>query len=184
MNFSIKKLDASRKDDFFRIHNAACDMGQCYCTAWWVSTWDEWPDRTSDQNLMLRNEIFQDKIYDGYILYADDEPVGWCQCCPRDMMPKIRQTYNLVPDHRVWAVSCFFLHPRWREIGLAHFLLAEIIKDLSLSGVEILQAFPRCGRKLEAREIWTGPESIFVKSGFKLIQEDPVHPVYELTIPR
>ena len=183
MKFSVKRLERERQDDFFRVHNSDNEMGWCFCTAWWVPTWEDWSNRTAEQNHELRESLFREGTCDGYLLYADDKPVGWCQCCQRDLLPKIRQTYNLVPDHQVWAVSCFYIHPRWREIGLAHFFLAEILKDLSLSGITTLQAFPHCGRNLEAHDICTGPESVFVKSGFRIVQEDPVHPVYELTIP-
>jgi hypothetical protein len=180
MQIRIVKLDASGKEDFFRLHCDQNSAGGCFCTAWWVPTWEEWSDRTPEQNRELRRQLFSNNQFDGYLLYDGTEPIGWCQCCPRDAIPKIRQTYNLVPDPRIWAVSCFFILARYREIGLAQHFLDKIIEDLISRDVTHIQGFPKRGKNLQADDLWTGPESIFVKAGFRLEQDDECHPVYGL----
>jgi GNAT superfamily N-acetyltransferase len=178
MNIRLAKLDSTNIGDFYLLHSESNKMGQCFCTAWWVPTWDEWDNRTSEQNRSLRENLFRDGIYDGYLMYDDDRPIGWCQCGPRDRMPKIRQTYNLTPDPEVWAISCFFLLPEYREIGLAQYFLDEIIKNIKSEGVWHLQGFPCRGKNLTADDIWTGPENIFQKAGFNLEIDNDRHPVY------
>jgi predicted acetyltransferase len=181
MKIEISRLDSSRREDFYRIHNDSNGMGRCFCTAWWVTTWEEWDTRTAEQNRALREKLFEDRIYDGYIIYADNIPIGWCQCGPRDRMPKIRQTYNLIPDPSIWAVTCFFLIPQYREIGLAHYCLAEILKDLSAQNIRDIQGFPHRGKQLTANDVWTGPEAVFQKAGFKIESDDRRHPIYRLS---
>jgi GNAT superfamily N-acetyltransferase len=184
MQFSIHKLDVTRREDFFKLHGAHDAGGECFCTAWWVTTWQEWSERTAEQNRELRRRLFDDNIFDGYLLYDGEEPVGWCQCCRRDMLPKIGQTYRLAPDSDTWSISCFFILPQYREIGLAHYFLNRIIEDLEAQGVNHLQGFPKRGEKLAAEDLWTGPESIFIKAGFRLEQDDESHPMYGLILGR
>jgi GNAT superfamily N-acetyltransferase len=178
MNLRIALLDKERRDDFYRIHHEGCEMSGCYCTAWWVPTWEELENRTPQQNHALRENLFRDAIYDGYLLYADEQPVGWCQCGPRDRMPKVAQTYNLIPHEQAWAITCIYLVPNYREIGLAHFFMDEIINDLTRRGIKYVQGFPRRGVNLTSGDVWTGPEAIFQEADFKLERDDPLHPVY------
>jgi hypothetical protein len=35
-----------------------------------------------------------------------------------------------------------------------------------------------CGKPLTAGEVWTGPESVFKRAGFRLERDDPKHPIY------
>ncbi|MCX6826468.1 MAG: hypothetical protein NTV06_04250 [candidate division Zixibacteria bacterium] len=182
MQIKVVPLDSTRRDDFFAIHCEKCEMGWCYCTAWWVPNWDGWENRTAEENRALREKLFHDEIHDGYILYADDIPVGWCQCGPRDRLPKIRQIYNLMADPDVWAISCMFLLPAFREIGLAHYFLFGIIRHLCDMGVKYVQGFPKRGKELTAGDIWIGPESLYQKAGFILEQDDRHHPVYGIKL--
>jgi len=178
MNFQVTVLGHEQRDDFYRIHCEGCEMSGCYCTAWWVPTWEEWESRTPQQNHALREDLFRDAVYDGYILYADSRPVGWSQCGPRDRIPKVAQTYNLISNEQVWAITCIYLAPEFREIGLAHFFITEIIKDLTRQGIKYVQGFPRRGANLTSGDVWAGPEAIFRKAGFELERDDPLHPVY------
>jgi GNAT superfamily N-acetyltransferase len=182
MNIRVVELCAEKVDDFYLLHSEKNGMGHCFCTAWWVPTWEEWDNRTVEQNRVLREKLFHDGIFDGYLMYDGDRPVGWCQCGPRDRMPKIRQTYNLTPDRDILAVSCFYLLPEYREIGLARFFLDEIIKDLRSKGIGRLQGFPCRGKDLGAEDIWTGPERIFQEAGFNLEIDNDRHPVYDIRL--
>ncbi|SYZ72977.1 hypothetical protein TRIP_C21092 [Candidatus Zixiibacteriota bacterium] len=182
MQFRIYKLDSSRREDFFRLHSEHNAAEECFCTTWWVPTWEEWAEQTAEQNRDLRLRLLNDGIFDGYLLYDGEEPIGWCQCCPRDLLPKIRQTYNLSPDENIWAICCFFILPRYREIGLAHYFLNEIIQSLKIQGVSHIQSFPKRGRELTPEDVWTGPEAIFLRAGFKPERDDEIHPVFGLDI--
>jgi len=178
MKFSVHRLDDSRRADFFKVHSEKYDHGWCFCTAWWTESWKGWLDRTADDNLKLRNAVFEREDYDGYLLYADDRPIGWCQCLQRDRLEKLRVSYKLDEDPDAWAITCFFIIPEYREMGLAHYFLAAILCDLKSKKVKYVQAFPRRGAGLPASEVWTGPETLFVKAGFERSCDHPAYPVY------
>lgn len=178
MQLKVVPLDALRCDDFYRVHSVDHGEGWCYCVAWWTSSWDDWNERTTEKNRALREQLFSQGQYDGYLLYHNNEPIGWCQCGPCDRLIKLCKQYDLVPDPEVWAITCFVIVPNFRGQGLAHYFLDEILKDLERRGVRKLQAFPRRGDGLSKGEVWTGPEVLFQKAGFSLEKDDPHRPIY------
>ena len=178
MNISVFPLDASRREDFYQVHSEANGANWCYCVAWWVPTWEGWGQRTAEENLTLRESLFRLGQYDGYLLYIDGEPAGWCQCGPRDHLPKLLEQYKLEPDPQVWAITCFLIAPRFKKQGLTHQLLAGVLKDLSGRGVARVQAFPRRAPDLPDEDRWTGPETIFKSAGFEVERDDPKRPIY------
>ncbi|UCD18000.1 MAG: GNAT family N-acetyltransferase [Candidatus Zixiibacteriota bacterium] len=178
MKLAVYPMDDYRREDFYRVHSEENGHGWCCCVAWWTPTWDGWADRSASENRKLREELFERGEYDGYLLYVDDSPVGWCQCGPRDRLEKLCSSYRLEPDADAWAITCFVLAPKYRGIGLAHFFLAETLKDLERRGVKYVHAFPRRGTELPDDDVWTGPEMLFKKTGFTLYREHPAYPVY------
>ncbi len=103
---------------------------------------------------------------------------------PRDRLPKLAGNYKLPSNQEANAISCFAILPEFRGKGLANFLLGEMVKDLAERGVKRLEAYPRRGEQLEAEEVWTGPESIFLQAGFQVERDDPVRPVMLLRLPK
>ncbi len=182
MNLEVRPLDASRESDFWAIHSEANGEGWCCCAAWWAPTWEGWGQRAAAENRALRQKIFEEGRHDGFLLYADGRPAGWCQCGPRDRLEKLRAQYALTPDPEAWAVTCFVVLPAWRRAGMAHRLLAGVLEELRRRGVKRVQGFPKRGEGLEDGEVWTGPELVFVKAGFALERDDPRRPIYGLNL--
>lgn len=162
----VRRLTPARRADFFRLHAGPNGWGECYCVAWWLSSWDDWADRTAEQNRTFREELFARDEDDGYLAYDGEDPVGWCQVGPRDRLGKLASQYALEPDPLTWAVSCFFIAEHARGTGVARRLLAHVIADLGERGVSRLEAFPSRGEDLDPGEAWTGPERLFRAAGF------------------
>lgn len=170
MHVTTQRLDASRRDDFYRLHADANGAGSCFCVAWWVPTWDGWSERTAAANRRLREELFDRGEDDGYLLYVEGAPVGWCQVGPRDRLEKLARQYHLAPDPEAWAVSCFQIAPAHRRRGLARRLLADVIADLRARGVRRLEAFPKRVAD-DAGDLWNGPEKLYLDAGFRVVAE-------------
>lgn len=177
MSLEVVRLDAGRRPDFWRVHCEANDAGWCNCIAWWVPTWEGWGERTAEENRALRERLFDGGEYDGYLLLDEGEPVGWCQCGPRDRLRKLCEQYGLGPDPEMWAITCFLLAPAARGRGLARALLSGVLQDLAARRVRAVQAFPERGEGLPADDVWTGPEALFAHAGFSVVREHPDHPV-------
>ena len=182
MDISISPMDDSKREDFYRVHSQANGANWCYCVAWWVPTWEGWGQRTAGENRALRKSLFQQSQYDGYLLYLDGEPAGWCQCGPRDRLPKLLEQYNLVSDSRIWAITCFLIAPRFKKQGLTHQLLTGVLEDLRRQGVARVQAFPHRAPDLPDEDMWTGPEAVFKSAGFEVERDDPKRPIYSIRL--
>jgi ribosomal protein S18 acetylase RimI-like enzyme len=178
----VRRYDPLRRDDFFRLHCDRNDAGWCHCVAWWVPTWDEWGQRSAEDNRLLREELLERGEYDGYLLYVDREPAGWCQTGPRDRLLKLVRQFRLDPSPGTWAITCFLIAPRHRRRGLARFLLHEVLKDLPARGATRVEVYPRRGTRADALDLWTGPEPLFVQAGFELQRDHPRSPVYALQL--
>src|SRR5262245_36045641 len=107
MNLTVHPLTEENLADFFALHCEMYGESWCNCVAWHVPTWDGWGQRTAEQNLHLRQDLFARGEYDGYLLYDDGNPVAWCQCGPRDRLSKLTATYALESAAEIWAVTCF-----------------------------------------------------------------------------
>lgn len=80
------------------------------------------------------------------------------------------------------AITCWVLHPEHRGKGFAQRYLDLILTDLQHRGVTRVQAFPHRGNNLEAGQVWTGPESLYLGKGFQEIVADPTWPVLEISL--
>lgn len=170
MTCRIKKMNADLVSDFYRVHSGEC--GWCYCVAWDVPTWNGWDKRTDEQNRAHREAMFKAGRYDGYLLYVDDQPVGWTQCGPLKDLLKLVKQYGLDPDPEAYAISCMTIIPAHRGKGLSPRFISAMMEDLRSKGVKHVYAFPR-----REDHSWTGPESTFTTNKFRAFQEDPKRPV-------
>ena len=180
MPIEVKRMTPELTPDFFALHSSE-PFGWCYCVAWEIPTWDNWGNRTADKNKMLRQMLFDRKHLEGYLLFLDQKPIGWCQCGPRDRWVKLVKQYSLEPDPEMYALTCFCLAPHYRKLGLTHLFISQILADLRSRQVKRVQTFPRQGEHPD-EDVWTGPEKVFVKAGFTLEKEDPVWPVYRIEL--
>jgi hypothetical protein len=146
--------------------------GWCWCVAWEVETWTGWGNRTEEENRSLREALWKQNKYNGYILYEGRAAIGWCKVGPSKEWPKFCEEAGVPASDAIYAFTCFGLKPKYQGKGSTHFLLSEIIKDLCSKGVKNFVSFPRKGEGRRAPgEVWTGPSSLFVKAGFRVIRE-------------
>jgi GNAT superfamily N-acetyltransferase len=177
MTREVRRFDSACRSDFFDLHSEPNGGGWCNCVAWWVPTWGGWGDRTAAENRALRESLCARGEYDGYLLYVNHRPAGWCQVGPRDRLEKLAQQFDLQPDAEAWAITCFFIAKSHRRKGLASYLLHEVLSDLHERGVKRVEAFPKRREGLGTLDLWNGPEEIFLSEGFKVWRDDPKRPV-------
>lgn len=178
----VERFSAACQDDFERIHCEDRGAGWCHCVAWWVPTWDGWGERSADENRALRRQLCQRGEYDGYLLYIDDDPAGWCQAGPRDRLAKLVAQFDLAPAPETWAVTCFFIAPDYRSRGLAAHLLRHVVADVGQRGARRVEVFPKRGSRLDALDLWNGPEAMFLACGFEVVKDDPKRPILALSL--
>lgn len=170
MAYRVERFGPTTREDFRRLHSDANGAGWCHCVAWWVPTWDGWPERTAHENAALREQLCDAGEYDGLLAYDGREPVGWCQLGRRDRLSKLVRQLELEPDPGTWAVSCFLVAPTHRRRGVATALLAAAVEAARAEGGDRLEAYPRKG-ETDPEGLWTGPEALFRAAGFRVVRD-------------
>ncbi len=179
-HLSIRPFAKETLGDFYAVHSQTNGAGWCFCAAWWLPDWNGWGERSAEQNRAVREAVAAADRSDGYILYLDSQPAGWCQAGARDTFPKLLRAYDLEPDAQTAAVTCFLIPPGLRRRGLSAGLLRLVLADLRARGFARVQAFPHCGADLGDGDVWTGPEALYKAAGFVMIHADPRRPVVQL----
>jgi GNAT superfamily N-acetyltransferase len=165
----VKRLAPALENDFYTLF-AQPPFDWCCCAAWAVPTWEGWGERSAGANRAVREQRFREGRHDGYLLYVNSKPVGWCQCGPLTWLPKLADAMGCEVADASHAISCFAVLPEMRGRGLAHALVEAVLADLAARGVKRVLAFPRRGRHDDG-EVWTGPEAVFERAGFRVIDE-------------
>jgi ribosomal protein S18 acetylase RimI-like enzyme len=174
---SITRLSADGRDDFARIHSG--DHGWCQCVAWWVPTWDDWGNRTAEENTKLRDDLFARRVHDGFLIHANGALAGWCQAYRRDAFPRLQSMFALPKDEGAWMIGCLYIKPAFRQQGIARTALALVVDALRGDGARRIDVFPKRNAQ-EAGELWNGPESTYLSLGFKVVRDDPKRPLLRL----
>lgn len=181
MPVSIKRLTHENEVEFARIHCEETGNGWCHCVAWWVPTWEGWGERTAEQNLSLRQKLFQNGVHDGYFIYSDDALAGWVQAWKRNAFAKLATQFAVTATDDAWMIGCVLMLPAFRNKGVAREALSLIVDDLRLRGARSVDAFPKRGAN-EPGELWNGPESTYVNLGFAVVRDDAKRPLLRLTL--
>jgi predicted GNAT family acetyltransferase len=163
--------------------------GGCWCMSWrrekggklWEESKGE-PNRKEFKRLVESGEAL------GVLAFDGDVPVAWCAFGKRTVFPRTERmkAYSRTDIDLVWSVNCFFIGRGYRGIGLAEKLLEKAVAGIKRRKGKIIEGYPvpltKAGDKLPAAFAYTGPEIIFKRQGFKLIQKlSASRPLYRLT---
>ena len=113
----------------------------------------------------------------GILVYADGEPVGWCQYGPQEELPRIDNSRNyrgLGPAEgvkKVWRIPCFVVAKKYRRRGVAGAALQGALEAIRKKGGGLVEAYPisRWQSRAFGNESTHGTLSMFLKAGFKVV---------------
>jgi ribosomal protein S18 acetylase RimI-like enzyme len=125
----------------------------------------------------------------GILVYANDEPVGWCQYGPRQELPRIDSSRNyraLALEHgpiNLWRITCFVVDRKHRRRGVASLALQAALESIKKKGGGLVEAYPLinwdrfCRSEIRRRghapsfgNMSThGTVSMFEKQGFEMV---------------
>jgi hypothetical protein len=76
------------------------------------------------RNRWQKRALVEQGCAHGILVYANGEPVGWCQYGPREELPRIdnaRAYQGLAPQgtEKLWRITCFAVLKRYRKRGAA-----------------------------------------------------------------
>ncbi|HET9953102.1 MAG TPA: GNAT family N-acetyltransferase [Polyangiaceae bacterium] len=179
------RAELARAEDIPEIEQLfrAADV-PCYCQYWhFTGDKNAWFARCAfeaDQNLRELEQRLRtpESSPQAVLARGPDGVVGWMKLCRAADVPKLfeQRVYRSLrcftgDRDRTWVVGCFLIHPDWRRCGVADKLLErgiEIARQMRAHGIE---ALPRRGEGLSEPEMCAGPYDLFVKHGFRIVDE-------------
>jgi|GEM_PF-6521292 len=171
MRTEVRRLAESNEADFAQVMRLGSeDSERCLCTAHYVKDW-----QTPGVAEACRKRSFEEGKSDGYLLYRDGKPIGWCQAAPAKEF--LRFGWNLDPE--AWAVTCLVIVPEAKGKGLSHVLMRGVLDDLRSRGVKGVEGWAhRYSEKQDG--FFELPEEVCRKAGMTLVRDHPEYPTYSI----
>src|SRR5215469_8022492 len=99
------------------------------------------------RNRRQKLELVEQGRAHGILVYANGEPVGWCQFGRREELPRIdnRRKYSgLAPDgyEKLWRITCFVVETAHRRRGIASAALKAALEAIQRNGGGLVEAYP------------------------------------------
>jgi GNAT superfamily N-acetyltransferase len=180
--YTTKELSKRTWPDFQEVFSQGSGWDFCQCMHFqrprslpkekWLRTRAEREVR----NRREKRELVEKGRAHGIIVYANGEPVGWCQYGPSQELPRIdnsRKYRGLAPEgnERLWRITCFAVLKKYRKRGAASAGLEAALESIRKKGGGLVEAYPitRWLTRAFGNESTHGTASMFEKAGFKTV---------------
>lgn len=126
----------------------------------------------------------------GVLALHQGQAVGWLKLSRAETIQKLYQQrlYKGLPcfdgpRDGVLTIGCLLVDEPWRRRGIARALVRRAVELAESSGARAIEAFPRRSEQAGAAELWTGPVTVFLDAGFKIVNDFAPYPVlrYEVS---
>jgi GNAT superfamily N-acetyltransferase len=167
----IREAAPDRWEDLEHLFGTHGACGGCWCM-WWRMSQGEFNRQKGEGNRKALRKIIAEGEIPGLLAYRDESPIGWVCVGPRERFARLANSKVLAPvdDQPVWSVVCFYIARGRRRTGIGLDLLKAAAKFARDRGAKILEGYPsapKAGKQPDAF-VWTGLESMFRKSGFRV----------------
>ncbi|MBK6282597.1 MAG: GNAT family N-acetyltransferase [Draconibacterium sp.] len=146
------------------------DWSACYCFSFHFTGTNEQWNKEGNRSSAIRY-INEGKML-GYLAYAGDKPVGWCNVNNRQNYERLLKYYDLIdnPNDNACSIVCFLIDPDYRRKGIAQKIIEQICADYALQNYDYIEAYPGKG-KLSCEGHFKGPLELYEKFDFKIEKE-------------
>lgn len=168
---SWEPLTPAHLGDFEELLGERGGCAGCWCMLWRLTP-EAWRRGQSGENRTAMRHLVASGVVPGILLYASEEPVGWCSIGRRSDFPRLRRSRVLRPLDRVdvWSITCLFVARTVRRRGLSVALLNAACEFVATRGGGVVEGYPvvPTSRGLADPFAWTGLPSAFIAAGFTL----------------
>jgi GNAT superfamily N-acetyltransferase len=149
--YQTKELSEKTWPDFERLFARGNGWDHCWCMAFQRAPHASRKAFRTRSEVGVRNHQDKKELVDqgrahGILVYANGEPVGWCQYGPSDeLVARIGTTPVPVPPEdtrRVWRVTCFVVDKKHRRKGVASVALRAALESIQRKGGGLVEAYP------------------------------------------
>jgi GNAT superfamily N-acetyltransferase len=125
----------------------------------------------------------------GTVALSEGRVVGWLKLSRATSLPKLyeQRLYRKLPclsgaRDGVFTVGCVLVDPALRRRGVARALLLAAVDTARTLGGSAIEAFPRRAESVADAELWLGPYSLFLETGFEVVHDFAPYPVLRLSL--
>lgn len=125
-----------------------------------------------EQNRQQKKTLVEQGRSRGILVYAQGEPVGWCQYGLSQELPRIDNNPDYCKvaggnDKARWRITCFVVRTKYRRRGVARAALKAALATIQNEGGGLVEAYPI--KRWEAYQKYRGTVSMFEKEGFQIV---------------
>ena len=183
--YSTKELSIKTWPDFEKLFTRKGLVGDgwwCWCTHHHVASYSspqnkQPPTRAERavENHRKKAQLVENGCAHGILVYANEEPVGWCQYGPGEELPRTDHSQNyrkLGLEHeteKLWRITCFVVDKQHRKRGVATAGLRAALEAIKEKGGGLVEAYPVSKTNQGSNYLYCGTAAMFAKAGFKPI---------------
>lgn len=193
--YTTKELTKKTWPDFERLFSRGNGWDFCWCMHFQrprtlpKNQWRRTRAERGARNRREKKELVEKGLAHGILVYANGEPVGWCQYGPREELPRINNNRSNqalrceTSAEELWRITCFVTDKKHRQRGVAATALEAALESISKKGGGVVEAYPmipweelcrarvrRCGHAPAFGNASThGTLSMFEKQGFRKV---------------
>jgi GNAT superfamily N-acetyltransferase len=167
----------------------------CHCRYWhFAGDKNAWLDRMANFSDRNRSEMIAalecgSEEMTGMVALDGGDVVGWLKLSKASSVPKVyeQRLYRNLPCFSgargsVFTIGCVLVDPAFRRRGVARRLLLGAVDAARATGGSAIEALPRRAEGVADAELWLGPYSMFVQTGFEVVHDFAPYPVLRLTL--
>ncbi len=148
------------------------DWAFCYCLEGHLEpkTQESWINAQERRARAI--ELIQSGVMQGYLAYAGDRVVGWCNVNDRENYLYLTTMFREIgyqPEGRAKAIYCFLIAPEFRGKGVAQSLLDRVCEDAAQDGYDCIEVYPFVDKQFEFQ--YHGTYGMYVRNGFTEIAD-------------
>jgi GNAT superfamily N-acetyltransferase len=150
--YTTKELSPRTWPDFERLFSQGHGCDFCACMVYQRGCHlpsKEFPTRAEShvRNLTDKRELVMQGRAHGILVFADAEPVGWCQYGPVDELPlpgasRLQKGVRVEDSTSQWRITCFVTHQKHRRRGVGSLALTAAVESIERQGGGWVEATP------------------------------------------
>jgi GNAT superfamily N-acetyltransferase len=157
------------KLDVFKDLLGSREFGGCFCAVW--TGFDEtWEARCADKtqpNFSITRKNVESGKHVGFLVYQDDELVGWTGSGPKTAFPFLKEKLGSRLSEfseNIWSVGCLAVKEAFRGKGISELIIKAVAAEASKNGATHLEAYPT--KPFHEPRIFRGTHRLYCKLGF------------------
>lgn len=151
--FTTRELSRRTWRDFERLFSQGGGWDFCWCMAFHRRhSLPRTRFRTRAEQAVVNHQEKRERVEKrgshGILVYADGDPVGWCQYSRKQELPRIdsiRKFRSIASNNgveRLWRITCFVVAKQYRRRGVAGAALEAALHAIGKRGGGLVEAYP------------------------------------------